>query len=63
MFGVLNFSLKFGASIIKGLILSFQVKVISKAVSSITEIDILKDLCLEWKIFTIVGGWPDVKVI
>ena len=35
-FGVLEFPCKFGASIIKGLILSFKVKVISDAVSSAT---------------------------
>ena len=40
VFGVLEFPCKFGASIIKGLILSFKVKVISDAVSSATWISI-----------------------
>ena len=44
MFGVLDFPWKFGASINKGLILSFKVKVLSNAVSSATWIGILEDL-------------------
>ena len=42
MFGALDFPWKIGALNIKGLILSFKVKVISNAVSSATLIGILE---------------------